>query len=160
MAQAVDILWHQLHEREKALVEARQAQKAGKERANASARALAKVVTALNFLVDSINQTLLFRGRLEKEDKVNRGQIIRFLLDQNWKMESTWEQMRELMANMTPEGPEARRTSKLEDLATSQQVIPTPKPRTCGSSSNDSTRIQRASRHDRDADPCLPDKFE
>lgn len=41
-------------------MEARHAQKAMEERANASARALAEVQTALNFPIDTVNESLLF----------------------------------------------------------------------------------------------------
>lgn len=61
---------------------------------------------SLNFLVDTVNQSLLFKACLEKEGKLNRGQMICFLVDHNRKMEETWEQTQEMAANMTLAGPE------------------------------------------------------
>ena len=46
-----------------------------------SARALADVRDALNFPVDTVNRSLLFTNFLEKDGKINRAQIIRFLMD-------------------------------------------------------------------------------
>ena len=91
-------------------------EKAGKDkkeaevRANASAQALAGVKEALAIPVDVFNKAHLFEARLERDDQLSRGPIIRFLTDQSRKMEKTWEQMRELVANMTPEGPAAQGT--------------------------------------------------
>lgn len=99
-------------------MEARQAHKAVEERANASVGALAEVRTVLNFPFDTVNRCLLFTTQLEKEDKLNRGHIIRFYLDHSQKMEKTWENMVELVANMTPEGPETRGTQAPKELAT------------------------------------------
>ena len=50
-------------------------------RVEASARALADVRDALNFPVDTVNRSLLFTNFLEKDGKINRSQIIRFLMD-------------------------------------------------------------------------------
>ena len=65
---------------------------------------------ALAIPVDVFNKAHLFEARLERDDQLSRGPIIRFLTDQNRKIEKTWEQMRELVANMTPEGPAAQGT--------------------------------------------------
>ena len=69
-------------------------------RAEDSARALADVRDALNFPVDIVNRGLLFTNFLEKDGKINRAQIIRFLMDHAQRMESTWDKMQVLVSNM------------------------------------------------------------
>lgn len=118
LAQAMEVLQKQLEEKEKALVDVEQARKVAEECANQSAWALADVQTALSFLVDNVNRSLLFSARLEKVSKLNWGEIIRFLLDHSRNMERTWEHMQELAANMTPEGREALTTLVRAELAT------------------------------------------
>lgn len=89
---------------------------------------MAEVWTALDFSLHTVNLSLSFTARLEKEDQLNTRQIIRFLLDHNQKMEKRWKLMQMLVANMTPEGSEAHGTQALEFLATPIQVITTPEP--------------------------------
>ena len=68
---------------------ARAKQPVVERKTNASAQALTEVRAALNFLVDTVNRSLLFTAFLEKEGKINRSQIIRFLMDHARKMEHT-----------------------------------------------------------------------
>ena len=75
------------------------------EKANASGKAMEEVRTALSFPVDTVNRALLFTETLERDEKLNRGQIIRFLLDHGRKMEKTWSRMQELVRNMFPPPP-------------------------------------------------------
>lgn len=60
---------------------AQQSEKSTIERANHSGWALAEVKNALNFPVDCVNRSLLFSARLERDEKLYKRQIIRFLLD-------------------------------------------------------------------------------
>lgn len=53
-----------------------QSKNAAVERANRSGWAIAKVRHSLNFLVDTVKWSLLFDSQVEKEGKLNRGQII------------------------------------------------------------------------------------
>ena len=64
------------------------------------ARALADVRDALNFPVDIVNRSLLFTNFLEKDGKINRAQIIRFLMDHAQKMEATWDKVQVLVSNV------------------------------------------------------------
>ena len=57
---------------------------------------------ALNFPVDTVNRSLLFTNFLEKDGKINRQQIIRFLMDHARKMETTWDKMQVLVSNVQP----------------------------------------------------------
>ena len=62
----------------------------------------------MSFPVDTVNRSLLFTAFLEKEGKINRSQIIRFLMDHAQKMEHTWDNMQVLVANITPaSGPQS-----------------------------------------------------
>lgn len=62
---------------------------------------------------------------MEEEDKLNRGQIIRFFLDYSRKMEKMWELMQEMVANMTLEGFKACGTKVVDDHATPVRVTTT-----------------------------------
>ena len=73
--------------------EERKARELAEQRANESARALVEVRDALNFPVDTVNRSILFTAGLEKEDRMTRGQMIKFLLEHGRKMERTWEKM-------------------------------------------------------------------
>ena len=106
-----DILYRQMEERQEALVEQNvglriqlekielaleavgRAVEEAHEWALAFALALSKVRTALSFPVDMVNRALLFTEDLEWDEKLNCGQIIRFLLDHGRKMEKTWVKM-------------------------------------------------------------------
>lgn len=77
----------------RALEVAKQARKVAEEQANRSRWAVADVKAALNFPIDNVSCSLLFSTRLEKEGKLNQGQIIRFLPDHSRKIERTGEQM-------------------------------------------------------------------
>ena len=55
----------------------------------------------MDFPVDTVNRNLLFTTFLEKEGKLNRPQIIRFLMDHARNMEHTWDNMQVLVANIT-----------------------------------------------------------
>ena len=79
---------------------ARAEQRAADWRVDASAWALAEVRTAFNFSVDTVNRGLLFTNFLEKEGKINRPQIIRFLLDHARNIERTWDNMQTLVSNI------------------------------------------------------------
>ena len=89
---------------------ARAKQQAAEQKADASARALTEVRTALSFPVDVVNRSLLFTNFLEKEGKINRPQIIRFLLDHARNMERTWDNMQTLVSNM--KSAEEQKTSQ------------------------------------------------
>ena len=80
---------------------ARAEQQTAERKADASAQALSEVQTALSFPVDTVNRSLLFTAFLEKEGKINRSQIIRFLMDHARKMEHTWDNMQVLVANIS-----------------------------------------------------------
>ena len=55
----------------------------------------------MSFPVDTVNRSLLFTAFLEKEGKINRSQIIRFLMDHARKMEHTWDNMQVLVVNIS-----------------------------------------------------------
>ena len=59
----------------------REEREVAERRAEESAQALTEVREALNFPVDTVNRSLLFTNFLEKEGKIHRPQIIRFLMD-------------------------------------------------------------------------------
>ena len=90
----------QLEKAETALEEAHRTTREAQERAKASRRALTEVCTALGFPVDIVNRAFLYTENLERDEKLNRAQIIRFLLNHNRKMEKTWGKMQELVNNM------------------------------------------------------------
>jgi len=126
MAKTCASLRTQAQAAEKELGEALRLKTEAEERANASARALAEVKAALDFPVDTVNRSLLFTARLEKEGNLNRGQIIRFLQDHSRKMEKTWVLMQGLVAQLIPAGPEDRGTQAPQDLSTPVRVTTTP----------------------------------
>jgi hypothetical protein len=76
---------------------------------------------ALNFPVDTVNRSLLFINFLEKEGKINRPQIIQFLMDHARNMECTWDNMQTLVSNIksaeeqqpAQETPDQQRTPNL-----------------------------------------------
>ena len=72
---------------------ARQEHEVAERRAEESAQALTEVREALNFPVDTVNGSLLFTNFQEKNGKINRPQIICFLMDHAQKMETTWDKM-------------------------------------------------------------------
>ena len=78
-------------------------------------RALTEVRSALNFPADTVNRALLYTKNLERDEKLNRAQIIRFLLDHSRKMEKTWGKMQELANNMASGLPRASETQLPED---------------------------------------------
>ena len=57
---------------------------------------------ALSVPIDVVNRSLLFTNFLEKKGKINRPQIIRFLLDHARNMERTWDNMQTLVSHMKP----------------------------------------------------------
>ena len=128
LAGAMETLRRQLEDTNRDRAQAEEARRVAEEKAKASALALAEIRKVLDFPVDTIHRSLLFTERLETEGKLNRGQIIRFLNDHGRKMEKTWGQMRELVANLAPEGPEERSTQAPEDLVTPVRVTTTPEP--------------------------------
>ena len=77
-------------------------QQAAERKTDASARALSEVWVALSFPVDIVNRSLLFTSFLEKEGKINKPQIIRFLQDHAQNMERTRDNMQTLVSNMKP----------------------------------------------------------
>ena len=98
-------LWSQLEKAEAALEEAHRTTREAQEKAAASGQALTEVRSALNFPVDTVNRALLYIENLERDENLNRAQIIRFLLNHSRKMEKTWDKMQELVNNMAPELP-------------------------------------------------------
>ena len=82
---------------------AEQAKKEAEDRATESAKALAGVRQFLVHPIDVVNKARLFDAKLDKEEKLSRANVIRFLNDQARKMERTWEQMQTLVANRGPE---------------------------------------------------------
>lgn len=74
-----------------------------RNRVDASRRTLIEVKDALTLPVDVVNKARLFNERLEREDKVSRGYIIRYLNDEARKMEKTWEQIKLPVENSIPE---------------------------------------------------------
>jgi hypothetical protein len=123
-------LREQVERLEGALREAGLQMAQAQEKANASGLALAEVQTALSFPADTVNRALLFTENLERDEKLNRGQIIRFLLDHSKKMEKTWSRMQELIRNMFPpppiaagtQTPEAPSATPVSDAGTSQDT--------------------------------------
>lgn len=110
MTQAMTQLREQVRNTEGALLEARRQKEEAEERANASAKALGEVRNALEFPADTVNRSLLYTEELEKGERLNRGQIIRFLLDHGRKMEGTWEKMQQLVRNMSVAFPTSQGT--------------------------------------------------
>lgn len=52
-----------------------------------------------------MNKARLFEEQVEKEEKLNRGHIIRYLSNQARKMEKTWAQMKLLVGSAVLDGP-------------------------------------------------------
>ena len=132
MAQAMTQLREQVRHTEAALLEARRQKEEAEEKANASARALEQVRTALTFPVDTVNRSLLYTEELEKGERLNRSQIIRFLIDHGRKMEGTWEKMQVLVSNMSVAFPPSQGTQTpvtptvTPDKATPSGLAPIP----------------------------------
>ena len=93
---------------------ARMEMEEAKRQADTSARALVEVRTALAFPVDTVNRSLLYTEQLEKEEKLNRSQIIRFLHDHSRKMEVTWTKMQLLAGSLLHNTPEPAGTPMSE----------------------------------------------
>ena len=81
---------------------ARAEQRAAEQRAETSAKALTEVKAALDFPVDIVNRSLLLTNFLEKEGKINRPQIIRFLMYHARNIEHTWDNMQTSVLNIRP----------------------------------------------------------
>ena len=76
LTQSTAKLRSQLEKAEAALEEAHRTTREGQEKATASGRALTEVRSALNFLADTVNKALLYTENLERDEKLNRAQII------------------------------------------------------------------------------------
>lgn len=61
-----------------------------------------------------VNRARLFDERFEREEKLNRGHIIRYLNDQVRKIEKTWTKMQLFVGNMEP----VRQGTQTPDLST------------------------------------------
>lgn len=66
--------------------------------------ALREVKETVSLPLDVLNKARLFEEQLEKEEKLSRGHIIRYLGDQARKMERTWGHMQLLVKTLLPEG--------------------------------------------------------
>ena len=106
-----------LQKTEDALRTAHRSEEEAQAKANTSGRAMVEVCEALSFPVDTVNRALLFTENLERDEKLNRGQIIRFLMDHSRRMEKTWSCMQELVWNMFPPPPIAQGSQVPEDSA-------------------------------------------
>lgn len=75
-----------------------------KDRAVISREALMEIKEALSLLIDVVNKAKLFNEQMEKQEKLNRGHIIRYLSDQARKMEKTCRQMQLMVGSLVPKG--------------------------------------------------------
>ena len=116
----------QLEKAEAELGAAQTARTEAEAKADASARLLVEVRAALSFPVDTVNRSLLYTESLEKQEKLTRGQIIRFLLDHSRKMETTWKKMQELVQHLIPEAPRACGTQVPEEPLLTPEKASTP----------------------------------
>lgn len=109
---------------EEALAAARAAEPTANDRAVRTIWCLEEVREALTFPVDTVNRSLFFDELLDKQGKVNRSHVIRFLLDHGRKMERTWGFMREMAEHFQEARPQPAPAKVLEQPEEQQPQPP------------------------------------